>query len=163
MKNDKPQAIYFDMDGTIADLYSVENWLDKLMKEDTSPYIEAQPLVDMEYLNSIIKIAKMHGIIVGVISWVAGGNPSVSYVKDIRKAKKEWLKKHLPELDEIHITKYGYPKHKTAKIKNAVLVDDNDEVREAWSRKPIRQAIDANNAQYMINQLEQLINVLVNN
>ena len=25
------KAIYFDMDGTIADLYAVENWLDDLI------------------------------------------------------------------------------------------------------------------------------------
>ena len=30
MKNIKEKAIYFDMDGTIANLYAVENWLPML-------------------------------------------------------------------------------------------------------------------------------------
>ena len=38
------KAIFWDMDGTIADLYNVPNWLDKLRAEDTSPYREAKPL-----------------------------------------------------------------------------------------------------------------------
>ena len=38
-------TINFDMDGTIADLYGVENWLDYLIAEDTTPYTEAEPLL----------------------------------------------------------------------------------------------------------------------
>lgn len=34
--------ICFDMDGTIADLYGVENWLDYLIAEDVKPYAEAR-------------------------------------------------------------------------------------------------------------------------
>ena len=30
-------TIYFDMDGTIANLYGVESWLDFLQKEDAYP------------------------------------------------------------------------------------------------------------------------------
>lgn len=35
------KMICFDMDGTIADLYAVPNWLDKLRAEDASPYADA--------------------------------------------------------------------------------------------------------------------------
>ena len=41
------KAIFWDMDGTIADLYNVPNWLDKLRAEDTSPYREAEPLFSL--------------------------------------------------------------------------------------------------------------------
>ena len=30
-------TIYFDMDGTLANFYGVENWLDYLENEDTTP------------------------------------------------------------------------------------------------------------------------------
>ena len=33
--------ICFDMDGTIANLYGVENWLAYLVAEDVKPYKEA--------------------------------------------------------------------------------------------------------------------------
>ena len=39
------KAIYFDMDGTIADLYGVDGWLDDLMNESTRPYAAAAPLL----------------------------------------------------------------------------------------------------------------------
>ena len=47
------KAIYFDMDGTIADLYGVPNWLDCLIAEKTKPYREAKPLVDMRNLLAL--------------------------------------------------------------------------------------------------------------
>ena len=38
-------AINFDMDGTIADLYGVENWLEHLINGNTFPYEMAKPLI----------------------------------------------------------------------------------------------------------------------
>ena len=38
-------TINFDMDGTIADLYGVENWLDYLIAGDVFPYENADPLL----------------------------------------------------------------------------------------------------------------------
>ena len=35
------KAIYFDMDGTIANLYAVENWLDMLRAFNPTPYEQA--------------------------------------------------------------------------------------------------------------------------
>ena len=48
-------TIYFDMDGTIANLYGVENWLDYLMNEKTVPYDIASPMVDLEKLAAILE------------------------------------------------------------------------------------------------------------
>ena len=44
------KTIWFDMDGTIANLYGVDNWLDKLIAEDATPYAEAKPLLNMSQL-----------------------------------------------------------------------------------------------------------------
>ena len=44
------KIINFDMDGTIADLYGVDNWLAKLNASDPSPYIEAKPLLNLSTL-----------------------------------------------------------------------------------------------------------------
>ena len=43
-------TINFDMDGTIADLYGVENWLEMLIAEDTTPYASARPLLHLSSL-----------------------------------------------------------------------------------------------------------------
>ena len=47
--------IWLDMDGTIADLYGVENWLQLLEAQDPRPYIEARPIVRMASLAKILK------------------------------------------------------------------------------------------------------------
>ena len=39
------KAIYFDMDGTIADLYGVTDWLPMLMNSGSTPYRVAQPML----------------------------------------------------------------------------------------------------------------------
>ena len=44
------KAIYFDMDGTIADFYGVDGWLDCLMNNDVKPYKVAKPLINMSTL-----------------------------------------------------------------------------------------------------------------
>ena len=128
------KAIYFDMDGTLASLYEVENWEYKLTHGDVTPYQEAKPLWDMEELNATLERLKMAGIVVGVISWLAIGS-NKAYDKETRKAKKEWLKKHLPAVEEIHLVKYGTPKHYIPKVKQeAILIDDNAEICGKWSR-----------------------------
>ena len=47
--------IYFDMDGTIADLYGVENWLEYLRAENPAPYRAAAPMLDMEIFSIILE------------------------------------------------------------------------------------------------------------
>ena len=48
------KMVWFDMDGTIADFYSVDNWLEKIINEDTSPYAEAKPLFDSDEMDYLI-------------------------------------------------------------------------------------------------------------
>lgn len=130
-------AIYFDMDGTIADLYGVNDWERKLNSEDVSPYQDAKPLHNMVKVNAIMNQLKGLGVTVGVISWLAM-HSTKDYDKATRKAKKAWLKEFLPSADEIHLVKYGTPKHYVNKIKdNAILIDDNLNVREKWHGETI--------------------------
>lgn len=126
------QAIYFDMDGTIADLYSVENWEAKLNSSDPSPYVDAVPMVDMQALNDLMQEFASMGITIGVISWLAM-NSNSDYDKAVRKAKREWLARHFPIATEVHLIKYGTTKRKAARFKNSVLVDDNAKVRKGWN------------------------------
>ena len=48
------KAIYFDMDGTIADLYGVEGWLNDLESENERPYATAKPLIRMSALARVL-------------------------------------------------------------------------------------------------------------
>lgn len=126
------KAIYFDMDGTIADLYGVEGWLDDLIAENTRPYAEAKPLLNLSLLARYIHKAQKMGYIVGVISWLSkSGTPE--YNKAVTEVKKEWLAKHLPsvEWDEIHIVKYGTPKS-TCRSCPGILFDDEQRNLDEW-------------------------------
>lgn len=129
-------TIFFDMDGTIADLYGVENWLNYLIASDALPYEIAKPLIRLNALARILNRLQKQGYKVGVISWLAK-NTNTDYDEKVTRAKKEWLKKHLASVnfDEIHIVKYGTPKQTFAKTENDILFDDEEKNRNDWTGK----------------------------
>ena len=126
------KAIYFDLDGTIADLYGVEGWLADLIAENTRPYAEAKPLVNLSLLARYIHKAQAKGYTVGVISWLSKSG-SDAYNEAVTAVKREWLAKHLPsvEWDEIHIVKYGTPKS-TCRTCPGILFDDEQRNLDEW-------------------------------
>lgn len=126
------KAIYFDLDGTIADLYGVEGWLADLEAENVRPYAEAKPLLNLSLLARYIHKAQAKGYMVGVISWLSKYG-SDAYNEAVTVAKREWLAKHLPsvEWDEIHIVKYGTPKS-TCRTCPGILFDDEQRNLDEW-------------------------------
>lgn len=148
------KALVFDMDGTIADLYGVENWLADLRNENERPYREAKPLYDMDTLASIIGLLRMVGYEIIITSWLAKG-ATKAYDEKVRKAKKEWLAKYNFPYDEIHLVKYGTTKADCTRKKGGyqILIDDNEKVRNGWT---LGDTIDANE-----NIIEKLVDLLV--
>lgn len=65
------KAVYFDMDGTIADLYGVEGWLDSLIAEQTKPYREAKSLVNMRKLSYELNRLQRAGYHIGIVTWLS--------------------------------------------------------------------------------------------
>ena len=126
-------AIYLDMDGTIADLYAVPNWLKMLRAENPAPYIQAEPLVRLSALARHLNRLQRNGYIIGIISW-GSKHATPEYDEAVAKAKNFWLNKHLPNVkfDEIHIVPYGTPKSTVAKEKNGYLFDDEEDNRVEW-------------------------------
>lgn len=147
------KILVFDMDGTIADLYNVENWLDEIRAENPAPYADAEPLYDMTVLNAVLDVFRMIGWKIVVTSWLAKGS-TAEYDEKVKRAKTEWLNKGGFPYDEIHIVPYGTPK--TACTKNyggyQVLVDDNADVRAEWN---LGDTVDANK-----NVLDALLTLL---
>lgn len=123
------------MDGCIADLYGVENWLDYLMNSNPLPYEIAKPLVRLSVLARLLNRLQKKGYRLGIISWLAKCEDSV-YDEAVKKAKVNWLRKHLPsvEFDEVHIVKYGTCKSTFLKNENDILFDDEENNRENWGR-----------------------------
>lgn len=128
-------TIYFDMDGTIANLYGVDNWLNYLLDRDTFPYETAKPLLRLSTLARLLNSLQRKGYKVGIISWLCK-NSTEEYDKAVTDAKKEWLNKHLHSVkfDEIHILPYGTPKQIYAAAGD-VLFDDEENNRKNWDGK----------------------------
>lgn len=129
-------TINFDMDGTIANLYGVENWLEMLIAEDTTPYAVAKPMVNFSSLARLLNKVQRKGIKIAVISWTSK-NGSAEYNKAVAETKKVWLAKHLPSVkwDAINVVEYGYNKANFAKSVNDILFDDEEPNRKAWTGK----------------------------
>lgn len=128
------KMIVFDMDGTIADLYGVENWLTDLQNEDTRPYEQARPLYDMREMKKILEQLKNNGWEIVVTTWLAKDG-SKEYNKKTAYAKKEWLAKYDFPYDEIHCVKYGTTKANCTRNKAdfQILIDDNKKIRDGWT------------------------------
>ena len=60
--------IYFDMDGTIADLYGVEGWLEYLINGNPFPYANAKPMVNMNRLARRLNTLQREGNEICIIS-----------------------------------------------------------------------------------------------
>ena len=123
-------TINFDMDGTIADLYGVENWLEILIADDTTPYAEAIPLLHLSSLARKLNALQREGYNLAVISWLSKTGTD-EFNKAVTATKTAWLEKHLASVkfDEIHIVKYGTPKQTLGK---GILFDDEQPNRENW-------------------------------
>lgn len=150
------QAIYLDMDGTIAGLYNYPNWLDLLHAEDVRPYSDCDPIDNIAELDNLLNEFVALGITIGIISWGAM-NGSNEYTRATKKAKVAWCKKYLTCVSEYHVVKYGTPKHKVAKIKDSVLVDDNANVRGTWKNGA---TVDASNSENMVKELRNMLETL---
>ena len=118
------KVIYFDMDGTLADLYNVPQWLDKLIAEDATPYRVAKPMLNLSRLARLLNRLQRAGFSLGII-----------YLNKVIEAKCEWLSKHLPSVkwDEIHIVNYGTDKSSVCHAQNGILFDDEQCNLEAWN------------------------------
>ena len=127
------KAIYFDMDGTIANLYGVNNWLDMIIAKDETPYRIAEPMVRMNVLARVLNNLARKGWTIGIVSWLAK-NSNTEYDEKVTKAKIEWLKTHLKSVhfEEIHIVPYGTPKHEIVNNPNGILFDDEEPNRTKW-------------------------------
>lgn len=131
---DPMKMICFDMDGTIADLYAVPDWLDKLRAGDASPYAEAAPMYDMKALREVLLKLIDKGYEIRIISWLSKDSTE-EYKTAVRKAKREWLAKYNFPADKCHFIAYGRTKADCIRHiadAPAFLIDDNKKARDGW-------------------------------
>lgn len=125
--------IWLDMDGTIANFYGVEGWLNYLQNEDTTPYSIAKPLINMSLLARYLNKLQSQGHEIGIISW-GSKHGSNEFLVKIGCAKFYWLNKHLPSVnfDYIKIEHYGTNKFEVTG--GGILFDDEKGNRDTWGK-----------------------------
>ena len=133
-------TIWLDMDGTIADLYGVENWLPMLRASDPTPYAIAKPIPRMASLARMLNARQRKGYRIAIITALSKDS-SPEYDAAVMVAKLEWLAKHLPSVhwDEIKFVPYTYAKN-DANQGEDILFDDEDRHLNAWTGLAINAA-----------------------
>lgn len=123
--------IWFDMDGTIADLYGVIGWLEAIIARDTKPYTEAKGIGNLALIARYLNKAQEAGHEIGIISWTAK-NGTAEYNERVAEAKRAWLGRHLRSVawDQIKVVAYGTDK-KVA-TGGGILFDDEEPNRTNW-------------------------------
>lgn len=136
------RKILFDLDGTVADLYGTDNWLDLLLSETKGLFRNLKVMHDKSRLNAIVDKLLENGDTVEVVTWTPK-NVSREYINIVEQEKIEWVNEHLPQIEKIHCLDYGTPKQKAnfKKVKNLILVDDNIEVNQMWDTPKQRKSI----------------------
>ena len=147
------KTLVFDMDGTLANFYGVNGWLEDIRNENTRPYDIAKPLYNMEVLNAILDLLRAQGWKIAVTTWLAKGSTK-AFDDMVRASKIAWLQKYNFSYDEIHLVRYGTTKANCTRKNGGVqiLVDDNEKIRKGWH---LGATIDANK-----NIIDELINLL---
>ena len=135
--------VCFDMDGTIADLYGVENWLEMLRAYDPTPYAVAEPMWEMTELANLLHQVQAVGIEIRIITWLSKES-TAEYDTAVREAKRNWLAEQGFPFDHFHGVRYGATKADSIRKyldegETAILFDDNAKVRNGWK---MGEAID---------------------
>lgn len=125
--------IWFDMDGTIADLYGVENWLEMLIAHDETPYATAKPIVNLSVLARLMNKAQKKGFEICIVTALAK-NSDNNYDERVIQAKKTWLAHHLKSVhfDEIRFVPYWFIKNEVNTGKD-ILFDDEERHLAKWT------------------------------
>ena len=119
--------VYLDMDGTIADLYGIENWLPRLRAEDGEIFKECAPLITEEELLARFPSEKYD---IRILT-MTPKDCSDAYHENVKAQKMEWLKIFFPSLTKQIYMRYGHNKN----LKNsmhAILIDDSEPIRNSW-------------------------------
>lgn len=151
------KSLCWDMDGTLASLYGVPNWLNLLRAYDPLPYEIAAPMWDMARLADLLRQFQKEGIEVNIITWLSMES-TPEYDRATREAKKKWLNCYNFPYDHFHGVKYGATKADSVRKRlspdeEAILIDDNAKVRQGWH---LGRTIDPTSCD-LLNVLEELL------
>ena len=153
--------IYFDMDGTVYDLYGVADWLNKLRTEDVSVYATGNRLFDDEFYK-VVSALMRYGVRFGVITW-GSMTATPEFEVQTEETKRQWVNEHLPFVESFHYQQYGTPKQQAIKnrTKNDILIDDNSDVLRVWINGNTRKGYQVTAEKSVTDILKEILATLV--
>ena len=92
---------------------------------------------DMAELHMVLKALQKQGVEIRIITWLSM-NSTEDYKAKTRKAKMEWLEKYNFPYNKFHGIAYGTTKANCIRQyldlnEQAILIDDNDKIRQGWN------------------------------
>lgn len=136
------KILWFDLDGTIYNLYKIPGWLEALRAYDYRVYnIPAYNRRSLPRVREVVRMLIRQGWTVGVISWGSMGitEEEETAMDAITREKRDWINNQFPEVQIIRIVPYGTDKFDCAfqadPFATHVLVDDNREIRHKFRKR----------------------------
>ena len=83
------KKIFFDLDGTLYDLYNIENWLDSLQNEDATVFERGNFIGNYDEFIAIVKELMFKGYTFGVISWLPM-YATPEFENECAEVKRKW-------------------------------------------------------------------------
>ena len=123
----KKQIVYLDMDGTIANLYGMENWLEKLRNEVEGLFLECEPFLTENELKNYFPTEEFELRICSMTPL----NATEEYCQVVINEKNQWLDKYFPSITHRVYMVYGHNKNLKNSV-NHILVDDNETIRNSY-------------------------------
>lgn len=126
-------TIWLDMDGTVADLYNRNNWLQELQTEQEIFY-KLKPLFDM-YDFIQIQREMREKVEFNIVTWTPM-EATYKYHENCKSQKLEWVRTHMAYITQFFALPYGTPKQVVINDRAGIhiLIDDNPEVIETWEQ-----------------------------
>ena len=150
---------YFDLDGTIYDLYGMKDWLERIENEKPNTFTDGKFIVNYNEFMECVKQLEEQGYTFNVISWLPY-DITYNYKKKCEQEKRNWIKKFLPFVKKVEIQSYGILKH--THVESGILIDDNEKICRHW-RNENRIALNVNKEFNVIKALKKLIRGEVEN
>ena len=137
--------IYFDLDGTVYNLYGITEWEPKLRAENPNVFREGNFIGDYQDFMDICHKLLEKSVQFGVITWLPM-QASPEYEVECELVKREWVQQYMPFVSEFTAQSYGVPKQNAIikRAKTMYLLDDNTEICEMWQTEKMRIAVNVN-------------------
>lgn len=126
-------TIYLDLDGTVYDLYNIEQWEEKLRAEQPNMYNQNRPLFTPR-IHIIVSALLRFGVKFHVITKLSK-TATKNYAELTSEEKRSWVRNNLPFVSNVSTIPYADHKSNYIRRKDEenILIDDSEYECNDWT------------------------------